>query len=122
MAEQSKHSPTPWSVSHDYNIFTQYGQCVATTRIDCGVNTDFALNLANAAHIVHCVNTHDALEAKLEKLVEAASRLIEIDTRHLKSEKRDVCGGVSELMDIDQERKAMCDELSALLAEIKEEG
>ncbi len=71
MTEQSKHSPLPWSVSHGYNIFTQYGQCVATTRIDCGVNTDFALNLANAAHIVHCVNTHDALEAKLAKLVEA---------------------------------------------------
>jgi hypothetical protein len=130
----TEHSKTPWeyAYSEDADTIAIRSAPIPTKGFPAPVMWDIAYMAggspdrnekeSNAAHIVHCVNTHDALEAKLGALVKAALKLVEIDIRPLKSQPRDVCGGVSELMDIDQERKTACDALSALLAEIREGG
>ena len=58
----SKHTPTPWRVEHDpedgaIEVYSD-GE-TARWVADCCCDSD--VDLANAAHIVKCVNAHDEL-------------------------------------------------------------
>lgn len=56
----SKHTPTPWAV--DY-------LCIRAADGNIGLMNlarDTDVSVANAAHIVHCVNTHDEMLGALQ--------------------------------------------------------
>ena len=63
-----KHTPTPWTLegrnilgaAHDGSM-----RCIAPVSGQSPANAD-----ANAAHIVRCVNAHDALVESLSGLIE----------------------------------------------------
>ena len=63
----TKHTETPWKLGHNHNdIFDVDNHVIGTTYIrevlgECQ---------ANAAHIVRCVNAHDALVAALQAVIE----------------------------------------------------
>lgn len=69
---KSAHTPTPWqvvknSMGDPVKIFAPYS---LGHVCNCDVRGgDLATREANAAHIVHCVNTHDALVAALRGLI-----------------------------------------------------
>ena len=72
------HTPTPWQVEEGhiqrdsggirYWQITDGQDAIACNQF-CYAGYDPDVNTANARHIVHCVNTHDAL---VKALVEAA--------------------------------------------------
>lgn len=74
MNETMKHTPTPWSVKPT-SLWTDTPWRIegADGFSACLVYGDGALNkgttVANAAHIVKCVNAHDALVQRLQELV-----------------------------------------------------
>ena len=75
--KMTPHTPIPWKLSskrphnvigYDPRLYPENEQvtiamCGSVGRLDADVED------ANAAHIVHCVNTHDALVEALEQLV-----------------------------------------------------
>lgn len=73
----NKHTPTPWAyrrfdgekhkihIGIDGNLDTVHdAHAIVYAQEDCGDDE------ANASHIVHCVNTHDALVEALERINE----------------------------------------------------
>ena len=63
-----KHTPTPWKIDkrevlYAINTDTKHIGVIASDTIDGKVRGE---GCANAQHIVHCVNTHDALVEALE--------------------------------------------------------
>ena len=60
----SKHTATPWSVDPENarKVIGADGSFVA----DCNGLADEDCDAANAAHIVRCVNSHDALVSALQ--------------------------------------------------------
>jgi hypothetical protein len=72
----SKHSPTPWKTPliNDAEIVDANGYDVASMS---GIyNTDYEKMEANAAHIVHCVNTYPELVKALEPFAEIADIIL----------------------------------------------
>ena len=57
------HTPTPWNLNEVYIIDSE-GYSIATTMF--GDKASIEEDLANAAHIVKCVNLHDELVAALK--------------------------------------------------------
>lgn len=58
------HTPTPWEVSNTNNIVARHQTPELVAKLSKTSNLERAsLNRANAAHIVKCVNAHDALVA-----------------------------------------------------------
>lgn len=76
-----KHTPTPWSIGNDkykrptYIKGTVNGnyQRICQTLSTPSTNTS-EQRIANAAHIVKCVNAHDGLVAALKQAYSAMSR------------------------------------------------
>jgi len=67
----SKHTPTPWEVEKDeLNTVTKIGGITAD-----GYAGAYWLDVSDedAAHIVKCVNEHEALQEQVAELVEALS-------------------------------------------------
>jgi len=62
------HTPTPWIHVKGNLIRDSHGVCIA------GDSTAIQ-NAANAAHIVHCVNSHDALVEALRVAQEYIGRM-----------------------------------------------
>ena len=75
----TQHTATPWTVENKVNITTEAGNLVAFAASEMNVaakDRSRALGFdkssevfANAAHIVKCVNAHDALVAEIKKAV-----------------------------------------------------
>jgi hypothetical protein len=81
MTAQLQHTPTPWCYAPDSKHIRIHGggmdhPIAWTPRL-----FDGALDQANAAHIVRCVNSHDVLLAALRELVEHAERVTESHAR-----------------------------------------
>jgi hypothetical protein len=76
----TQHTPTPWIATSDchydaasYLIETQDGKLVIATCHEG--DADEVLDCsANAAHIVKCVNSHDALVEALKGVIRVADR------------------------------------------------
>lgn len=64
-----EYTPTPWTLSFRDTTVTHGDTIVAfvLTAHDMGKVRDDAASVANAAHIVRCVNAHDALVAALRE-------------------------------------------------------
>lgn len=76
---RTKHTPTPWAVSSSVMVIAPQDKraCpVICNTMDLGGLSEFNIQeaAANAAHIVHCVNTHDALVAENQQLRAALER------------------------------------------------
>lgn len=77
------HTPTPWTVSGDY--IQGIGQiCLSETAEE---------DVANAAHIVRCVNAHDALVAAL-RTIRDTTQTIGVASRIARAALRDA--GIAE--------------------------
>ena len=72
MSHTRTHTPTPWCYRkaakhlHIEGTHAGYGRRIATVPY-VGDSTGWT-SAANAAHIVHCVNNHDALVAALREV------------------------------------------------------
>lgn len=67
------HTPTPWRLLDNTGgkRTLVHVECEATLEPVCSIPRK---RMADAAHIVHCVNTHDALVEALEDLVGLAEQ------------------------------------------------
>lgn len=85
------HTPTPWkfaqeSIDPEWAIVTDAdGNIIANVNSETGpdipplVSTKMPRD-ANAAHIVHCVNNHDALLQALKAVIDATASYYQYDT------------------------------------------
>lgn len=99
MTTKATHTPTPWTVGDviDYAIWTMdRSECIANCHGKSVLHFD-DLASANAAHIVTCVNSHDAL---VEALRDVSKRIAESDQWWMGSKDR---GG----FDVDMIDKAL---------------
>ena len=75
----NQYTPGPWkivqeSIDPEWHIVTAHGgRIMANVNIETGN----AIDQANAAHIVHCVNTYPALLAALKALHQANAETFE---------------------------------------------
>jgi len=85
----AEHTPTPWKVYEDFGEATHKGIdqvggisiiCIGIGDDDCGIRgrTDQEA-LANAAFIVQCVNSHEALVKALEFLLDTKWKSVDKD-------------------------------------------
>jgi len=81
MTETAKHTPGPWIVDEDdpHCVYAPDGDndpwFVAEAAYDCGPGNS---GIANAAHIVKCVNEYPGLLARAERLASAVQHLSEV--------------------------------------------
>jgi hypothetical protein len=68
----TKHTPTPWSTFG--SVVKAKLTTVACAELKPDEYFDMPLAEANAAHIVACVNSHDALAARVAELEEVLHR------------------------------------------------
>jgi hypothetical protein len=65
-----KYTPTPWKTVGETLVYGQDNYCIAATMSDHWVsNRDIDESLANAQHIVRCINSHDDLVSALKSLL-----------------------------------------------------
>jgi hypothetical protein len=70
MVDRMKHTHTPWKTVGETLVYGQDNYCIAATMSDHWVsNRDIDESLANAQHIVRCVNSHDDLVDALQRAV-----------------------------------------------------
>ena len=91
------HTPTPWkfaqeSIDPEWAIVTDAdGNIIANVNSETGpdipplVSTKMPRD-ANAAHIVHCVNNHDALLEVVKRIYEYEMERMEKDDHHFDEE------------------------------------
>ncbi len=86
--EAVKHSPTPWTYT---NADHRFGSVFNRDEVfEVGASVDgnkhgiavIPGNEANAAHIVQCVNAHEADQLKIEKLIHALERFVFVYEPH----------------------------------------
>ena len=68
---KAEHTATPWEINADEFIINVVGANPngdITTIANCMQHLFPQVDVANANHIVHCVNSHDAFVDALEKL------------------------------------------------------
>lgn len=71
-AQQQKHTPTPWVLAGPGQVFDCYGNEIAHCKsygagiMPIGYTAPWHLSEANAAHILHCVNTRDQVVNALD--------------------------------------------------------
>jgi hypothetical protein len=66
MTNETKHTPTPWFAGTECSEDYYYsGYCIGTAINKADV-CFYGVEKANAAHIVRCVNSHDALVGALK--------------------------------------------------------
>ncbi|MGU3399261.1 hypothetical protein ACLBWS_05880 [Brucellaceae bacterium D45D] len=80
MAEQAKHMSAPWRV---FNFCGFHIGTVKTGEAICSMRRSEEEGEANAAHIVRCVNSHDAM---VEALEDARNELWDAHHSHMSEE------------------------------------
>lgn len=64
----AEHTPTPWMLSLFHPRLVNGGpDCREIAKTSFGYDSEMAESSANAAHIVKCVNSHDALVQMLKE-------------------------------------------------------
>lgn len=126
------HTPIPWFLSGDYCIkgpkdesqpWQRDNPTVARVRANQEYRSaDGNIDKANAAHIVHCVNSHAALEARVRLLAEEV-RVLELRNSGLVEALTEIAAaepaqtfGLADAMEI-AETAVMKDRAAALAAQ-----
>ncbi len=82
MTTEPKHTPTPWNIHYEQDgqewavITDSNGNIIANVNSETGPDIPPLVSVkmphkSNAAHIVHCVNSHESLTGLVGELVEA---------------------------------------------------